>query len=311
MKEIGGYLAFEQLVNKQFYNNLAFNSTRSALRFVIKKRNIKKLYMPIYLCDALYNACKKEKIEIIFYHINERFEPILPNKIDGYLLIINYYGLLGNHYLEKIINQYKNVIVDNTQSFFQKPLSNVDTIYNCRKNFGVPDGAYLETNLLKDKDITDDNSGERFSHLFGRYELNGQDYYNKFRQNEDLLDGLEIKYMSKLTHNILGAIDYKSVLKKRKANIKYLHEHLKKINKLKLDVNQMTFMYPLYLNDGEKMRSKLISKKVYVPKLWPNIPKGMELSPLEKDYIENIVFLPIDQRYGLDDMQYICKIIGE
>lgn len=40
------------------------------------------------------------------------------------------------------------IILDNTQSFFQKPISGIDTIYSCRKYFGVPDGAYLSTNIL-------------------------------------------------------------------------------------------------------------------------------------------------------------------
>ena len=71
---------------------------------------------------------------------------------------------------------------------------------------------------------------------------------------------LRPKYLlaAKLTKNIMKAIDYKKALKIRKSNIKYLNLKLKKYNNLKLNLSNMNFMYPLLLDDADKLRNNLI-----------------------------------------------------
>lgn len=307
MKEIGGYFEFEKLTGQEYYNLLAFNTVRNALRYIIKKRKIKELYMPIFLCESVYKACLKEKVNVNFYHIDDKFNPIINNqKCNSYVLVVNYYGILNNNNLKMLNKKFKNIIVDNTHSFFQKPIKGVDTLYNCRKYFGVPDGAYLSTTLGKDNLIGVDKSASRFKHLFGRLENTASEYYKDFCKTDDSFNEAEVKYMSKTTHNILRAINYKTIKQVRINNFKYLNSMFKSKNKLKINRN-LTFMYPLYLDSGSKIREELINKKIYVPKLWPNIPSKDSLSLLEKDFINNIVLLPIDQRYTIEDMKYICK----
>ena len=60
---------------------------------------------------------------------------------DVFLYLINYYGQLEKNYVEELFAGHKRIIVDNAQDFFCKPIDGVDTIYTCRKFFGVPDGA--------------------------------------------------------------------------------------------------------------------------------------------------------------------------
>ena len=312
MKEIGGYIELDRYHKPMLHEGaIALNCARNALAYLLEARNIKKLYIPIYLCEVVYEACKKINIEIEFYHINDRFIPELEAISDGYVLIVNYFGLLSNEDILNLKNKYKNIIVDNTHSFFQKNIENVDTIYNCRKYFGVPDGAYLESNLDIDNDIQVDNKSRfRFKHLLGRFETTASEYYNEFSCVDKSFDNEEVMYMSNITHNLLQGIDYKEVYSIRRRNFNELDKYLKKINKLNMVFKEQTFMYPLYVDNGNELRKKLIDNKIYVPKLWPNIPGNIELNELEKDYIENIVFLPIDQRYSVEDMIYILKIIG-
>ena len=67
------------------------------------------------------------------------FRPVL-SSWDGYLYIVNFYGQLSNQYIESL---GCNIIVDNAQSYFQEPINGIDTLYTCRKFFGVPDGVYF------------------------------------------------------------------------------------------------------------------------------------------------------------------------
>lgn len=311
MKEIGGYFEFENFRGKDFYSEfLKFNCSRNSLRFLIKKKNIKKIYLPILLCGVVYEACRKEKIIIQFYNIDENFLPIL-ECTDGVVYIVNYYGLLSNDAIEDLKNKYKNIIIDNTHAFFQGPVNNVDTIYNCRKYFGVPDGSYLYTNIDNESYDSYQSTKDMFEHLFGRLEDNASLYYNIFNFNDKKFDDMEIKKMSKETINIMKAIDYDYVLTKRQQNFDYLDKHLLNIQKLKLQ-NRGTFMYPLYIGDcktAKALKNYLIDNKIYVPTFWTNIPDVFKLNIYEQNYI-SIIPLPIDQRYDLCDMEYIVKLIN-
>ena len=79
--------------------------------------------------------------------------------------------------------------------------------------------------------------------------------------------------MSKLTNNLLHAIDYGAVEKKRTANFAYLNEKLGYINKLDLSVSVGAYMYPLYIDKGIVVRKKLQASKIFVPILWPDVFK--------------------------------------
>ena len=54
-----------------------------------------------------------------------------------------------------------------------------------------------------------------------------------------------------------------------------------------------------------KVKKELAEKEIYVATLWPNV-LGIE-NNLEKDFAENILPLPCDQRYGIEEMAKICN----
>ena len=67
MKEIGGYLELENIYNNEYYSNLFdFNCSRNSLRFLIRNKNIKRIYLPLMNCDVVNVACKKENVEMLF-----------------------------------------------------------------------------------------------------------------------------------------------------------------------------------------------------------------------------------------------------
>lgn len=148
-----------------------------------------------------------------------------------------------------------------------------------------------------------------YNHLLGRLESNdARLYYKDFKNNDLKFDDMEIKLMSKITKNIMGAINYKSVKEKRMVNFKYLDKYLSKYNELTFN-NNMTYMYPLLVKNGKKLKEKLIEKKIFVPTLWPNVLDDTTTENFENSIVKNIVLLPIDQRYNIDDMKYIINII--
>lgn len=313
MREIGGYFELENLIDNEYYKDaIRLNSGRSALRYLIKIRKVRKIWIPYFLCDCIEKAMQRENVEIGYYKIKFNFEiDFCDAKIeeDDYIYIVNYYGQLTDEYIFKVYEKYKNVILDNTQAFYHKIDIKIDTIYSCRKFFGVSDGAYLRGKGLSRLDLEEDKSLERIEHLIGRYEENASKYFAKFQENDEKFYNEDIKYMSRFTKNILKAIDYGEVIRKRNENFKYLQQNLSKYNVIKIkDVNG-PYMYPLYLENAIDIKKKLIEKKIYIATLWPNINKKND--GIAFKLAENILPIPCDQRYGIVEMEYIIENIKE
>lgn len=311
MKEIGGYFELGGFFDKSYHNKaIALNSATNAVIYLIKSKKIKKIYLPYYLCDCLDKI--KQYCEVEYYKIKEDFTPNFYYKLKNneYLYIVNYFGIFTNHNIENYKKIYNNIIVDNVQAFFQKPVKGIDTIYSCRKFFGVPDGAYLYTNTELKESIPRDKSKDRFKYLFGRLEEDANSYFEDHKNNDKLLLDIDLAYMSKSTQLLLNAMQYDIIKKKRTNNYKYLNEKLKSTNKLVLKDIKGAYMYPYYTTNADKIRKKLIDNKVYIPVLWPNVLE-QDKNTLEYKYANNILPIPCDQRYNIDDMRYIIKIIEE
>lgn len=310
-KEIGGYFEFGDLVDEEWHVGcIRLNSARNCLRYLIEKKDIKKIYLPFFLCDALRNICKKAQAVVEYYHIDEKLLPIIDNEIldDEYVCIVNYYGMLTDEKIVSLKKRFHRIIVDNTHAFFMMPVDGVDTIYSCRKFFGVPDGAYLATNLELDNSLKKGRSNFRSAHLFGRLEYSASSFYNEYKKAEESFYDDEVAKMSDLTRSIMGALDYNMIIKRRTENINYLHERLGKHNELDLNISNMNFMYPFFRRNADYLREKLINNKIYVPILWPNVLEDKN-NEFECKLAKDIIPLPIDQRYDIGDMKYICDII--
>lgn len=308
--EIGGYFGIDTLTNGvgEYYPDLfALNTARNALVYLLKARCIQKLYLPYYLCDSVSLVCKREGYSYEYYHITENFEPEFDKALSRgeYLYIVNYYGQISNEKLEGYKQKYKNIIVDNVQAFFQKAVDGIDTIYSCRKFMGVPDGAYLATDSILSERLEADKSEDRTSHIYGRAADGASAHYAEFRANDESFKQLPLRRMSSLTHRMLSEIDYEKVKKIRKDNYRYLHQHLVCSNKLELCIPEGPYAYPYYCENGMAIKKKLAERKIYVATLWPNVLEMQGL--LEKNYAENILPLPCDQRYGEREMDFVLN----
>lgn len=310
LTEIGGYFGLEDLVHKEYHPELlALNTARNTLYYAIKAYKINKIFIPYYLCNSIENMLTKNNLLFEKYHIEENFEPILNTKLetDEYILVVNYYGQICEDRAQVLAKKYENVILDNTHAFFQSPLEGMPTFYSCRKFFGVPDGAYLATEHILNVEFETDVSKNRMKHLLGRYEGSASDHYCDFKQNDRALANEPIKLMSRLTRNILGAIEYQKVIDRRNENFEYLNEKLKDKNSLELVIPNGPFAYPFYSENAVNIRRKLAEKKIYIPTLWPNVIENEGSSELEKRYAQNILPIPCDQRYDIYAMDILLK----
>lgn len=312
MKEIGGYFGLDNLAGDEFYKDLiGLNTGRHALLYLLKARRITKLHIPYYLCDSVSRQLVKYGYEFEYYHVDQEFQPIFDEELapGEYLYIVNFYGQITEEKTQALKQHYGQVILDHSQAFFQKPLPGVDTIYSCRKFFGVPDGSYLATDAILHETLEQDISKDRMKHILGRYEAPASEYYHDFHSNDGVLDETPLLTMSKLTRNLMGAIDYGQSCRIRNENYAYLEQQLGAENQMNLTKPEGAFAYPLLVEDGIPIRNKLAQQKIYIPLLWPNVLDDCPEDSIEYQYAANILPLPCDQRYNLEDMAYMVEMV--
>ena len=313
MNAIGGYLCLELRRGEHFHRNaLHLNTARNAFEYVLRVRKYKKVYIPYYTCDVMLQPLKLLRVCYKFYRINENLEPIdLPFlNNDEAFVYTNYFGL-KQRCVERLATHYgKQLIVDNAQAFYAEPLEGIDTFYSARKFFGVPDGAYLYTDGNLDIEFDIDNSSERCIHLLKRIDQGAEAAYEDFKTNEAVLDNQPIHRMSMLTESLMASIDYETIRKLRVDNFKILDAALCGLNQLhlSLDEKSVPMVYP-YLTNNPLTKKRLIESHIFVATYWRNVLKWCKKGEWEHSIARDACFLPIDQRYGNDDMMNVIRII--
>lgn len=315
-KEIGGYMGLEEFTGIDYYHNLhRMNLARTALVWLLKKLKCIKIYIPFYNCESVMKSVEAEGIEVERFFIDEGFNPIFKPGFklgeNEWLYIINYYGQLSENNILAYKKAYRRVIVDNAQAFFERPVGDIPTIYSCRKFIGVSDGAYLSADIPLDEDMPRDRSTDRTAFLLGRLEDGARAHYNQMLEECEKFASAVPMRMSLLTENILRGIDYDRIRMKRLENYRILHEELDSKNPFTKREPLGPFAYPCLVDNGVEVRRKLATKNVFIPTNWEYLISQAPEGSLEKYWSENILPLPVDQRYGREEMLMIVKTIKQ
>jgi hypothetical protein len=308
-KEYFGFIEFSLKQKTEYHKNaVKLNCARQAINYIIKAKKYKKVFLPFYICNTVYDALE---VDYEFYYLNQDLTPkIKPSSLtkDSAIIYPNYFGTNDDKVLQ-VISNYKNVIIDNTQAFFQK-IKNCDIVYSPRKFFWVTDGAYLNCSRKLELKLDKDVSYQRMMPLFKRIELGSNSAYKDSLVNEDEITNSKMKEMSLLTDKILQSIDYLEIAKIRKNNFAYMHKKLSKINEMKIEFSKemVPMVYPLVINKIN-LREKLLKKKIYIPQWWKEVIKNVDKNSYENYLSNNLLPLPIDHRYNKKDLDFIISQI--
>jgi len=315
MKEIGGHFELELSYGEEYHKSaLRLNTGRNAFEYILRAKCYKKVFLPFYTCDSVLEPINKCGLEYEFYKIDNSFRPIFDfetMRAQEVFVYTNYFGIFDNNVLDAT-KRARNIIIDDAQAFYAKPLPGIDTFYSPRKFFGIPDGAYLYTNAGIHYELETDVSYERFEHLLGRIDKRGDEFYSAFKNNEKVLGNQPLKKMSNITQRMLSGIDYKFAAEKRKQNFRYLHEALHRSNQLQLELDNTSvpMVYPYLTENAEELKRKLINRKIYVATYWPNVIDWTKPESFEYHLVTNLIAVPIDQRYRVENMKEVINIIN-
>ena len=287
---------------------LALNCGRNCLDYLIRARGIRRIWLPGLLCGSIGRVCEKNGVEVLRYHIREDYLfGAVPLQKGDWLYVADLCGQIPRAAVRGIVAKYKNVIFDEAQAYFAPPVEGADTIYTCRKFFGVPDGAFLYTDARCDEEFPRDESIARMQRLLAAGQGNSP---ASAVEDDELFNSEPTKWMSSFTSDLLHSIDYDAVKNQRTANFAALSMSLGPVNKLKPQRAEGAFAYPLWLDNGDEVRKMLAEKKIYIPLFWPNVLTDSDASSLEKELALNVLPVPCDQRYGPREMKVFVQQIA-
>jgi hypothetical protein len=313
MLPIGGFFELESFQAKEYYPGLTrLNTSRNAFEYILRAKNYKKVWLPYYTCDVMLEPIKKLGIEHEFYLIDEKLDPVFDGLLEKEECFVynNYFGIKSET-ASSLAKKHTNLVIDNAQAFFSPPINGVDTIYSIRKFFGLPDGGLLQTDARLSMPLEQDISYARMQHLLQRIDLGPEKSFPLFVSTDKSLENNPIRKMSALTERLMGNINYTQAKEIREQNFAFLHENLGMSNNLHIDTYSLggPMVYP-FLPYKDGLKEYLIDKKIFVATYWPNTFDWCTEDMFEYKLAKYLVPLPIDQRYGLDDMKRILDEIS-
>ena len=318
--EIGSFIELQFKKGLEYYNGdidiARLNSGRAAIYHAFRITGCNVIWLPVYQCDTVRDFLKKKNVSIKYYHMDKDFNPIdLKQVNDEAVLIVNYYGIMSNKRMTQLSSKYQNVIIDNSQAFFCKPITGCLNVYSCRKFVGVPDGAYVvgKNAHLFLNEYAQGHSSDTSLFLLQRieYGCEGKAYESR-KINEHRLETENIMRMSKLTQAILDGTDYELIKNKRKENFKIacdLFGDINKINPLQYFEEDVTPMvYPLVVEE-DALIDKLQEAKHFQGHWWSYLLNETKRDDFENWISRYIIPITIDQRYGRKELEYINSIL--
>lgn len=316
----------------QEYHTIYMDSGRSAAAVLNSVIPAGTVLLPDYICESVIQLYET-RFRVRYYHIRKDFSvdtQDLMRKIDDTVTavyLMHYFGMLQDDKTLEMICAYKKkfgftIIEDTTHSIFTRMKTAGDyCICSLRKWFPVPDGGvlYSDTESIKtDGNLPVKNPSEKLTamllkklYIDGKLECN-ELYREIFVTEEHKLDEQNQAYqISDIAGCLLKYFSVTELKKKRKENYQKLLKTLQD-KKLQIPLKGKDFVplsCPVYIEDRDKFRRYLAENHVYCAVHWP-LERTELYSNEETAYIaRHIISLPIDQRYALEHMNYLQKLI--
>lgn len=318
--DIGGFFGLELPEYGNFPQwhpgrSVALNSGRRALEHILRSLgNVGCVHVPLYTCRTALEPMERLHLPVFFYRIDGRLElEKLPELNEGeYLLYTNYFGI-KEKYVDLLASRYGGrLIVDNALALYSPARSGVACLYSPRKFSGLPDGgiAVMEAGLPLVHPEERDESLPDAAFLLEWLEHGPERASAACQRNEERLRNAPLRRMSRLTERLMRGIDYEGARLRRLHNFLFLHERLGHLNRLSVELDSLSapFCYPFWTAFPE-LRNVLIDERILIPLLWPEVLEQAPADSLERKLALHLLPLPVDQRYGPQDMERITRAV--
>ena len=318
---------------------------RSAIEFSIKtiegrKPDLKKVaVLPSFTCDTVFEPFLKRGYDVYYYPVERDLtttsDVILETAFKYDASIILFHRYFGFDTLDKQVDRMcdilrgrgKYTIEDCTQCLYSDiPRADSDfTVGSIRKWTGMPDGGFIVSHKMRlnnkpvSYDVDLENAKVEASYAKYRFLFEHQgdkgEMLAMYRKAEDILDDQTDFYaISEMSVKVQANLNKEELVLKRRENFELLSKiitsHIKPVFHLGRN-KEVPLYFPVLVDDRASLQKHLVSNAIYAPVVWPKDDKQpMQCEGAENAY-NHLLCIPIDQRYGEDDMYRVVKVIND
>lgn len=311
--------------HQHFYRQNA----RSCLATLVEAIDIKRLWLPAYICNTLLPLADFARLE--FYPMVEPFTADLDFlsekvKADDAVLFVDYFGISCGSDIKELRRRAVDVlfIEDASMALNPGPASGDWRIFSPRKLMGVPNGGvafcHVEKWSLK-RDVARDprprpvNAMTSLIPVAARLEnpLDNGIWYPLYQKSEaeqcvDVHAGI-----SRVTLSVLSQIDCAHLTSKTITNQNLLAKLTEKLAHTPLDESGSRLLdkYPLsglpvVVDNPDAVVKIMANEGVFCARHWKDIPERPSVCAASKTLSERQLTLPCDHRYNSDDMKRVA-----
>lgn len=315
------------------------SAIESAIRAIEKRcPDLKKVaVLPSFTCNTVFEPLLKCGYEVFYYPVERDLtttsDAILETALHFDASIVLFHRYFGFDTLDRQVDRMcdilrgigKYTIEDCTQCLYSDiPRADSDyTVGSIRKWTGTPDGSFIVSHKMRlnDKPVSYDIELERAKveasyakyHFLFEHKGDKGEMLEMYSNAEAILDNQDRIYaISKMSSKVQANLDREELVRKRRENFDCLSKNLKDYVEpvFALRKENVPLYFPILVNDRASLQKHLVQNAIYAPVVWPK----NEEQPLQCDGAENayqhLLCIPIDQRYGLDDMGRIVEVIN-
>ncbi|MCK9181386.1 MAG: hypothetical protein M0P13_00705 [Fibrobacteraceae bacterium] len=331
----------------KFKNNYYTFSGRTSISLILKLiKGQKKALLPDYTCDSCITPFFDNGYSFSFYKINSDLTPdigdfskkaeALQKHGGGVLFLQTYFGFDSLQSIRSQLQKYNGItfVEDTTHSWLSTFTKKESQFYvtSLRKWLGIPDGGVASTNQdstnsaihfgkEKIEEVEEYAKASALKQEYLKESLSSdialeKKHYPLFKHtNSYFNETKDLLHISSLTKSIIQKADFHFIKQQRRENYQFLLDHVcsKYVQTIykALPEDVVPLYFPIIINsDRSRFQKHLASKNIFCPFHWPVSP-FLEKEISQESFQYRILSVVCDQRYSIEDMDYISKSINQ
>lgn len=331
----------------QYGNCTWLRSGREALHLVAlnlnqnDNLNIPTVLMPAYCCHSMVDPFVKAGWNVVYYRLNEDLtadvdylSKLLATLHPKAVLTMNFYGSVST--VEAVLVIKNNcpdcICIEDfshcTFSFSKICNPQVDYyVTSIRKSVGVCDGSVIISHEPLDESYIEEGETEfmtsrnycqilKAEYTYTQSGVQKNQFFPELRRQEGELDAFEGVHRISITgQEMLKVLNGGMIRYARQQNMKHILDLLdgkvESVSGIEKCIEGAPFSLPILVKNRDEVQQKLARRGVYAPVLWPICDEARDVCPVSARMADEMLSIPVDQRYNYDDIEDIAKIVLE
>jgi hypothetical protein len=296
----------------------AFQTARSALGALLRQRQVRRTWLPAYICANLADGAVGSGGEVAFYRVGPDLvvdtdalsEALRPGDA---VVGVDFFGFIDPG-IEDLVRRFDDLlwIEDRAQALEPGPAWGRVLLYSPRKLFGVADGGLLLANGHLPEPTEPAGEGvwrPEDARAADRDGAEPQQWYPLFRAREAAFEVCGAAATSR-TLTALRAIPVGPEAEARRRNWNALRTRLADYALWpQRRPDGVPLAFPIVVSDAAEVQRRLAAERIWAPRHWADLPSPPDLFPDAAALAARLISLPCDSRYDAEDMARVAGAV--